>query len=299
MRNELFLDNLFCTLEITEEKNYDNAAEEIRAELRSEMRGLVGWSKARDRGLPATLSRRECKALMSAYKKGKFAERNNLVIKVLYSTGMRIEELEELKFCDVFFDNQTVFIRSGKGNKDRYCCIDTDTLKELKVWQIEEKKEVGDSVFGLSKRQLRRVIEKAGEITGVSKKYDAMGRVFSCHSLRHAFATHSYENGIRVPTLRMLLGHEHLGTTMIYLYTAKKYDVIEYNRTNPIQNIIPHAPKEDMGEDIPPDLEKVPLNEYHKEIYEAKMRYLRDEYSMLQIARKKGIEEGRDRKSVV
>lgn len=83
----------------------------------------------------ATLSREECEALMSAYDKGKFAFRNNLIIRTLYATGLRAEELENVKFCDIFYDNKTVFVRAGKGDKDRYCAIDKTTLELLKKWQ--------------------------------------------------------------------------------------------------------------------------------------------------------------------
>jgi integrase len=102
----------------------------------------------------------------------------------------------------------------------------------LRQWQ--EGKSLSESIFGLTLRQLRRIVEKAGEIVGIPQKYKGMDRVFSPHSLRHAFATHSYENGMRTLTLKKLLGHEFLGTTEIYIFTAMKYDVAEYRRTNPV-----------------------------------------------------------------
>ena len=79
-------------------------------------------------------------------------------------------------------------------------------------------------MIGISVRQIRRIVEEAGEITGISQKYAAMDRVFSSHSLRHAFATHCYENGMRTLTLKKLMGHEYLATTEIYLYTSMQVD---------------------------------------------------------------------------
>lgn len=221
-------------LEDVSQPRYKNAKEEIKAELSREIRGA--GELGRGMKLPAVLSREECFQLMNAYTKGKFAFRNNLISRLLYSTGVRVEESENLKFSDINYDAQTIFVRSGKGEKDRYVCVDEETLKLLKEWQIQDQegKDLADFVIGLSLRQIRRVVEKAGEMTGVSKKYEAMGRVFSTHSLRHAFATHSYENGMRTLTLKKLLGHEYLGTTQIYVYTAMKYDVAEYRRTNPL-----------------------------------------------------------------
>lgn len=209
-------------------KRFKNVAEEIRSELK-EIKGA--GELGRGMKLPVVLSREECQKLITAFIKGKFAFRNNLISRILYSTGMRVEELEQLRFCDINYETQTVFIRSGKGDKDRYTCADEETLKLLKKWQ--EGKKLENPVIGLTVRQLRRIVEKAGELTGVPEKYKGMDRVFSTHSLRHAFATHSYENGMRTLTLKKLLGHEYLGTTQIYVYTAMKYDVMEYVRTNP------------------------------------------------------------------
>jgi len=215
---------------------YKSAQDEIRWELREEFGGLpekYGWT--RDRLLPATLSGEECRALMTAFTKGKFARSNNLVLRTFYSTGMRIEEMENLRFCDVNFGRKEVFVRAGKGEKDRYTVADSETLRQLKAWMEDEGKKLEDSVFGILLRQIRRVVEEAGKITGISEKYEAMGRVFSAHSLRHAFATHCYEAGMRLPTLQKLLGHDYILTTMIYLYVSHKSDIEEYERTHPLE----------------------------------------------------------------
>ncbi len=229
----------------SEERIFKDYKDEIRHELKREFNiSLKDWDVVKGRKLPATLSRGECVALMTAHKEGvhRLAFRNNLIVRMLYATGMRVEELQNLKFCDVNYDSYTVFVRAGKGDKDRYVCIEGGTLEMVRKWQ--EGKGLSESVFGLTVRQLRRVVEKAGDLTGISEKYDAMGRVFSCHSLRHAYATHCFENGMRVITLQRLMGHEYMGTTKIYLYTAKKYDVLEYFRTHPLKG----EPGEDGGE---------------------------------------------------
>lgn len=62
-----------------------------------------------------------------------------------------------------------------------------------------------------------------------------MDRVFSAHSLRHTYASHCYENGMRLFSLRKLLGHEYLGTTLIYVDTAVRYDYDEYVKTHPFK----------------------------------------------------------------
>ena len=225
------LDELFKVTE-KNEKFYENSPEEIRAELKKEVRGLEEWSWNRGRVLPLILSREECKALMNAFTKGKIAWRNNFIIRVLYATGMKVEELERLRFQDISFDTGSVFVREGKKSRERYSFLDPETLEKLRSWM--EGKDQGESVFGISSRQLRSIVKRAGEKTGISEKFKALGRRFTAHTLRHTFACHCYEEGMRLPTLQKLLGFEYLRTTMIYLYTARKNDLVEYGRSFPL-----------------------------------------------------------------
>jgi site-specific recombinase XerD len=232
------IDNYFSLRESETEapKIYKSAKEEIAAELRDEL----GPKAEEKHKLPAILTREECKKLLNAFKKGKKAPRNRLILRLLYSTGIRIEELANLKFCDIFYDNQTIFIREAKGGKDRYVCADKKTFELLKEWQDsgdsgEHKLE--DSVPGIQIRQIRRIVEKAGEITGISQKYDAMNRVYSAHSFRHAFATHLYENGMSIFAIKKLLGHEFLTTTEIYINCTIDQARKEYEEANPLRNI--------------------------------------------------------------
>ncbi|VUT25401.1 MAG: putative tyrosine recombinase XerC-like protein [Candidatus Methanolliviera sp. GoM_asphalt] len=216
----------------TEERIYKSPREEIAAELRDEL----GPKAEEKHKLPAILTREECKKLLNAFKKGKKAPRNRLIIRLLYATGIRIEELANLKFCDIFYDNQTIFIREGKGKKDRYVCADLKTFELLKKWQEagQEDKPLEDSVPGIKIRQIRRIVEKAGDITGISQKYDAMNRIYSAHSFRHAFATHLFENGMSLFAIKKLLGHEFLETTEIYINCTIEQARKEYKETNPL-----------------------------------------------------------------
>lgn len=201
-----------------------------RAELNAELRSELGPKAKEGRKLPAILTSEECKELMDAYQTGTKAARNRLIIRLFYATGMRIEELANLKFCDIFYDNKTIFIREGKGGKDRYVCADPGTLEMLKAWQEDGTKSPHDSVPGVKVRQIRRIVEKAGDMTGVSQKYDAMDRVFSAHSFRHAFATHLYENGMSIFAIKKLLGHEYLTTTEMYINCSIDQAQKEYEK---------------------------------------------------------------------
>lgn len=211
--------------------------EELRDEYLEEIPNAHELSKLElSRLLPAVLTREECRILLDFYSADDTnGQRNGLILRVFYATGVRISEIAVLQYCDIFWDSNLVFIRSGKGSRDRYVCIDDVTLEMLKAFQEEEGQAENPEVeiFDISVRQIRRVVEKAGDETGIAAKYDAMNRVFSAHSFRHAFATHSYENGMRIFTLKKLLGHEYLGTTEIYIHTATNYDWMEYERSNP------------------------------------------------------------------
>jgi integrase/recombinase XerD len=222
-----------------EQKVYRNAMEEILAEFGDELIGGYFGKEGKKRGkrvrrLPATLLREECRLLMTAHTKGKWAFRNNLIIRLMYAAGIRLAEEENLNVADIRFADQTMFVRVGKEKKDRYVCVDSETLSLLKTWIESEGKKLEDSLFDLSDRQIARVIEEAGEITGVAQKYAGMERRFSPHSLRHSFATHCYENGMDLFVLKKLMGHEYLGTTLIYVETAMAREREEYVKTGPL-----------------------------------------------------------------
>jgi site-specific recombinase XerD len=177
--------------------------------------------------LPRVLTREECKKLIEFYSGNKEKDiRNRLIIQTLYYTGMRINELANLKKADINFDEEIIFIRSGKGDKDRYVCLDSSTLSELS--EMAQKMPLTANIFPITDRQIRRVVEEAGEKTGISEIFDATDRKFSAHSLRHAFATHSLENGMNIFTLKKLMGHEYLDTTEIYINTSMAFDKVEY-----------------------------------------------------------------------
>lgn len=220
-------------------KFYKNAREEIIAEFGDELiGGYYGDDEEKEKKrkrvkrLPVTLPRGECHQIMNAYTKGKWASRNNLISRLMYATGIRLAEEAGLNVADINFEDQTGFVRMGKEGKDRYVCIDPETLEMLKTW-IGDKPPTS-SLFDLSDRQIARIIEEAGEITGVAQKYEGMKRRFSPHSLRHSFSTHCYENGMKLFILKKLLGHEYLGTTLQYVDTAMALEREEYKKTGPL-----------------------------------------------------------------
>jgi integrase/recombinase XerD len=201
---------------------YADFHEEIRAEMADEFLD-PDWTGSR---LPAVPSREEIRMLLAAPKE----ELDGLLLRLLYSTGMRVGEAAALKWCDLTAEAYTLFIRDGKGDKDRVLCADDETVERLQAWR--KKAPLSARVFGLSVSRIQAVVAKYIKSTGLDEKYDAMERRFSPHTLRHAYATHCYENGMKLFTLQILLGHVFVETTRLYVHVGIRAAVEEYQRTH-------------------------------------------------------------------
>jgi site-specific recombinase XerD len=139
----------------------------------------------------------------------------------MYSAGLRVSELLNLKVCDLEIDKGYGFVRSGKGGKDRLFIL-SEKFKERISELIYNNGLKGDNLLFLSNRDrkynvrsMQEIIRKACKKAGIEKKVHP-------HTLRHSFATHLIENGYSVSEVQGLLGHKSPETTMIYLHTATK-----------------------------------------------------------------------------
>ncbi len=139
------------------------------------------------------------------------AERNRMIVRLLYAGGMRVAELAGLVYGDVFYDEARVFIRQGKGSKDRYILLDRETADQLRAFQAD--KPLSELIFDIRERQIANVVKKVGERTGLLEKYKGQGYSLSPHSFRHAYATHLYRNHMDSLGLEKLMGHTDLETT--------------------------------------------------------------------------------------
>ena len=101
--------------------------------------------------------------------------------------------------------------KDGKGNKDRYVLIDPETADLLS--SFTHARSLESPLFDIEDRQINYRVVKWGEAT----IYEAQDRAFTSHSLRHCFATHMYEAGAQLLTIKELLGHEYLSTTEVYI----------------------------------------------------------------------------------
>lgn len=180
------------------------------------------------RKLPDTISVKEIDKIIDAIDLSKpQGERNRTIIECLYSCGLRVTELIELKISDLFFEEGFIKV-TGKGNKQRFVPISKLTQKYIIIYineirvHVNIKKGFEDTLFlNRNGRQLTRnmifiIVKNAVELAGIKK-------VISPHTFRHSFATHLLENGADLRSIQQMLGHESITTTEIYMHVDRKY----------------------------------------------------------------------------
>lgn len=172
--------------------------------------------------LPEVLTTEEVDRLEQAIDLSKWeGQRNKAIIEVLFSCGLRVSELVNLKMSALYLDEQFVRI-TGKGNKERLVPISENAIKQLKYWFIDRshmniKPGEEDYVFlnrrgaHLTRTMILIMIKRLGAEAGIQK-------TISPHTLRHSFATALLEGGADLRAIQSMLGHESIGTTEIYTH---------------------------------------------------------------------------------
>ncbi len=197
-------------------------------------------SPKKQRKLPDTLSYQDINKLIEAIDLSKpDGTRNKAIIEVLYSCGLRVSELTELKLSNLYLEIEFVKV-VGKGNKERLVPIGGEGIKALKLWiehdrvHIPIKKGEEDMVFlnrrgsRLSRVYIFMLIKQLAETAGIKKS-------ISPHTLRHSFATHLVEGGADLRAVQEMLGHESITTTEIYTHLDREYlkeTIISYHPRN-------------------------------------------------------------------
>ena len=176
----------------------------------------IRYSKTPKR-LPTVLTKEEINLLISSINNSK----HKLMIKLLYSAGLRVSELVNLKVDDLDFATNSGFVRHGKGNKDRLFIIAQTIKQELKDFVVSQSYDLNKFIFRgqienshLSTRSIQEIIKSATKIARIKKNIHPQ-------TLRHSFATHLVENGSDIISIQSLLGHSSPETSMIYIHTAK------------------------------------------------------------------------------
>ena len=180
------------------------------------------------RKLPDTLAVLEIDKIVAAIDLTKpLGERNRAIIETLYSCGLRVSELTHLKISDLFFEEGFLKV-TGKGDKQRFVPIGVNTQKFINLYRQHWRSLIGidaehkDTLFlnqrgkQLTRAMIFTIVKKLAEKAGIQKS-------ISPHTFRHSFATHLLENGADLRAIQMMLGHESITTTEIYMHLDKSH----------------------------------------------------------------------------
>jgi len=176
--------------------------------------------------LPVILSKEEVKALLEAPKN----LGHRAILAVMYGAGLRVSEAVSLKVCDLDRERKVIWVRGGKGHKDRQVMF-ADPLREVLVAYWRWKRPAEWLFPGkqpgchIARETVFETCRKAARRAGISKPVHP-------HSLRHAFATHLLDDGVSLPVIQALLGHLNLKTTARYLHVS---DVAVRSAKSPLE----------------------------------------------------------------
>ena len=191
------------------------------------------------RHLPDVLTVEEIDALIGAIDQTTpEGQRNRAILETLYSCGLRVSELCNLKLSDLYLNEGFIKVE-GKGSKQRLVPISPRAINELKNYFVERgnakiKPEYEDFVFisrfgkNISRIMVFHIIKELADRIGLKK-------TISPHTFRHSFATHLLEGGANLRAIQAMLGHESIGTTEIYTHIDRnmlRQEIIEHHPRN-------------------------------------------------------------------
>ena len=193
------------------------------------------------RKLPDILSLDEIdKIINSIDLKNILDHRNKTILETLYSCGLRVSELINLKLSDLYFKENFIKV-TGKGDKQRFVPIGLNTQKIIKSFIINKRSQMKisdndlDILFvnrngkKLTRAMIFTIVKSIVNKAGIKKK-------ISPHSFRHSFATHLLQNGADLRAIQMMMGHENITTTEIYMHLDKSHLKEIVNKFHPRKN---------------------------------------------------------------
>lgn len=193
---------------------------------------LLGMSKKaialpslkQDTKLPVVLNRQELKMLFAAPTLLK----HRIILTLIYSAGLRGQEVINLKISDIDFERMVIHIRQSKYKKDRIVPLSSAMVIGLKKYLSAEHPLIW--LFNGKEPDGRYSVKGLSWVMRENLKKTSIAKSVNLHSLRHTYATHLLEQGLNIVTLKDLLGHSDISTTMVYLHVAQ------------CQYITPHSP---------------------------------------------------------
>lgn len=167
-----------------------------------------------DTKLPVILNQSELKELFAAPSLLK----QRIVLTLIYSAGLRGQEVINLKISDIDFERKTIHIRQSKYKKDRIVPLAESMAIGLKKYLAAENPHIW--LFNGKEADGRYSVRGLSWVMRENLKKTSITKEVSLHALRHSYATHLLEQGLNIVTLKELLGHAVITTTMIYLHVA-------------------------------------------------------------------------------
>ena len=189
------------------------------------------------------LSEEEINILLKAFDTNNdIGKRDRTILEVIYCTGIRVNELVNLELADYIEEEKFLFIKNGKGQKDRLIPLGESVIRILSVYVKETrktllKKKKSRYLFisaggrKMDKQQITRKISKNAEIAGIKKKVTA-------HVIRHSFATHLLNGGADIRKIQLLLGHSNIKSTQIYLTFSTESIKKIYEKYHPLETTL-------------------------------------------------------------
>lgn len=187
--------------------------------------------------LPRVLSQEEVKAMIEVTGNPK----HRSMIILLYSSGLRLSELLNLRWRDFDIERKQLFVSKGKGSKDRVTLLSDEALVFIRhyraVYKPGEFLFEGPGGVQYSPRSVNKIVHRAAQLAGIKK-------VVTPHTLRHSFATHLLEQGVDIRYIQVLMGHESSKTTERYTHvTTRGFSMIK----SPLDSLkISHAPQDEI-----------------------------------------------------
>lgn len=191
------------------------------------------------KNLPNVLSIEEVDKLLDIDVHDKYSSRNKAMLELMYSSGLRVSELINLKVVDISLDEALVRVL-GKGSKERIVPIGDCALNALNVYMSTYRKELikkqsSDYLFlsSLGNKMSRQAFFKIIKAIASEK---SIKTEISPHTLRHSFATHMLNYGADLRSIQELLGHSDISTTQIYTHISKNKISDDYKNSHPHSN---------------------------------------------------------------
>lgn len=189
-----------------------------------------------DKKLPKYLNYEDTEKLLNSFDNNNIIGlRNSLILEMLYSTGIRVSELTNVRINDISIDTKSIKI-TGKGNKQRIVyfgskCFELINLYLKKSYPVLNKDNIDYLLLSktgkkINDREIRKIIDLAASIAGINMK-------ISPHVLRHTYATHMLDGGADLRSVQELLGHSNLSTTQIYTHLTNEKIRNVYLNTHP------------------------------------------------------------------